>query len=114
MANEPTPTPRRADSDTPDERLQRIRQVIDACLVQRATGNSLSDAALIAQYPELMPELDDHLNGVRLIARARERADGIELSADSSNGVAPISRISTIRIQCPECQAAIPLAADAS
>ena len=109
-----TPDTRHLTPDTRDDRLQQVCQVIDDCLVQRAAGQSLSDAALIARYPELMPELDEELKRIRLIAGARQRVDGAALSdaaASSSRGNASDS---SIRLQCPHCQAAILLSADAS
>lgn len=97
-----------------DRRLQQIRDVIDACLVQRATGALLTDAAVIARHPELMPELDEELKRVRLIAGARQRVDGGNGSDASERSDPGGGSDRSIRLQCPHCRAGVILAAEAS
>ena len=100
-----------------DERFQQIRQVVDDCLVQRATGQPLSDADLTARHPELMPQLGHELERARLIACARARVDQEQvLAADNRHlltGHRPkdgppthlLTDASSVRLQCPNCQA---------
>ena len=50
MTTDLTSDTRHPNPTTADGRLQQIREVIDECLVQRAAGQSLSDAAIIARH----------------------------------------------------------------
>ena len=110
MTNDLTPDTRRRHPTPAIERLRQVRQVVDDCLVQRAAGQSLSDADLIARHPELMPELGEQLERIRLIACARERVDQERCARTLGNRIKqPIQRVipSSIRLQCPHCQAMV-------
>ena len=106
--------PQHVTTEPRDERLQRIRHVIDECLVQRASGQLITDAALVARHPELMPELDEELKRVRLIAGARQRLDGVDVATAARISTSRNASASSIRLQCPDCEARVFLAADAS
>lgn len=102
---------------TQDERLAQVRQVVDDCLVRRAAGESISDAALIARHPELMPELGVELERAQLIARARERVD-LSAAWGASQGQEAseltVHSLGSVRLQCPHCQARIATPSGAS
>jgi formylglycine-generating enzyme required for sulfatase activity/tRNA A-37 threonylcarbamoyl transferase component Bud32 len=53
----------------------RVAAVIDDVNRRRDNGERLGDAQVISTHPELMPELADWLAKLRLIGRARRRAD---------------------------------------
>jgi len=110
MTNDLIPDTQHLTSDTQDERRQRVRQVVDDCLVQRAAGQPLSDADLTARHPELMPQLGEQLERARLIACARARVDqehvleaGQPVPANQFRESFP----SSVRLQCPNCQAMV-------
>ena len=73
---------------------ERIRRVLDECLRRRAAGQVIPDAEVIAQHPELMPELQDvgpwHSVGQRRslneYGRAAELGLALVQSNDSSDG----------------------------
>jgi formylglycine-generating enzyme required for sulfatase activity/tRNA A-37 threonylcarbamoyl transferase component Bud32 len=56
----------------PDEPLG---QLLADVIRRRSEGERLSDAELIARHPELMPTLAEWLGKLRLLARAKARAD---------------------------------------
>ncbi|HNO77059.1 MAG TPA: tetratricopeptide repeat protein [Phycisphaerae bacterium] len=58
------------------DRLALIHRLIDDCIERRITGESLSHEALIADHPELMPELAEELKHLDVIERARRRVAG--------------------------------------
>ncbi len=108
---ESTPDDRHdAVPSTWDERHRQIRQVVDDCQLQRAAGQSLSDAGLIARHPELMPQLGEQLERARLIACARARVDQEHLlearQPEQANQFSE-SFPSSVRLQCPHCQAMV-------
>lgn len=56
------------------ERLVRVHEVLDLCIERRLHGEAVSDEQLIAEHPELLPELADELRGLAIIERARRSA----------------------------------------
>ena len=79
------------------ERAKRIQRVLDDCLRRRAAGEPWSDADVIAEHAELMPELEERLGALKLIEQAgRQAEDGssaaVSLPADHIQG------------QCPHCE----------
>jgi WD40 repeat protein len=117
MTDDLTSDTRHQTPDVQDEHLRRVQQVVDDCLVQRATGQSLSDADLIARHPDLMPQLGEQLERARLIACARARVDqeheleaGQPEQVNQSNESFP----SSVRLQCPHCQAMVGVPTDGS
>src|SRR5688572_1764267 len=54
-----------------------IEVVIDEVIRRRSAGERLSDAQVISRHPELMPQLDEWLGRLRLLSRAKQRADSI-------------------------------------
>jgi serine/threonine protein kinase len=69
------------DADAVAQRLLRVHEVLDSCIARRLDGKPISDEQLIAEHPELMPELAHELRGLGLIERARRSA-----TARSRNG----------------------------
>jgi tetratricopeptide (TPR) repeat protein len=104
----------RNDSDDKGGDLtSRLRAVIGDCLRRRDEGDDVSDAALIAAHPNLMPELGEELRKISIIAAARKKAArtiGPEMDTRSHVGAA-ISA-GRLEIHCPACQASLELAAD--
>ena len=54
-----------------DPRVVRVEQILFSHLQRRLEGEAVDDDALIAQYPELMPELADQLRLHQMIADLR-------------------------------------------
>lgn len=53
----------------------RIQQLIGDCIRRRSAGEDVSDDDLIASHTELLPELEHELRKLRLVERARRRAE---------------------------------------
>src|SRR5690349_14449191 len=53
----------------------RVAAVIDDVIRRRVNGERLGDAQVISTHPDLMPELAEWLVKLRLIGRARRRAE---------------------------------------
>ena len=80
------------------ERVKRVQRVLDDCLRRRAAGETWSDADVITEHAELMPELEERLGALKLIEQAgRQAEDGssaaVSLPADHIQG------------SCPQCEA---------
>ncbi len=58
-----------------DSRLVKIAEVIREVISRRAAGESLSDESIVAQHPDLQPELRQDLQKLRLIRAAKETHD---------------------------------------
>jgi hypothetical protein len=56
------------------ERAQRIQRIVDECIARQVSGQAISYQKLIAEHPDLMPELGEALHKLELIDRARQRA----------------------------------------
>ena len=56
------------------ERAQRIQRIVDECIARQVSGQTVSYDKLIAEHPDLMPELGEALHKLKLIDRARQRA----------------------------------------
>ena len=56
------------------ERAQRIQRIVDECIARQVSGQIVSYDQLIAEHPDLMPELGEALHKLELIDRARQRA----------------------------------------
>jgi len=63
------------NDSTPSDRSDRIRKFVADAQRRRAAGEDLSDDALIAEHPDLMPELEQELRKLRMIEAAREEAE---------------------------------------
>ena len=70
----------------------RIHDLIHDCMRRRAAGETVTDHSLIDAHPELMPELADQLDGLRVIAEARR-----QFLDEASHG--PVG----VRVRCPHC-----------
>lgn len=62
--------------DPDEERLLRVHHLIDRCIERRMAGEDVSDDDLIAEHPDLLPELADELSHLAVIERARRRVAG--------------------------------------
>ena len=60
------------------DRSDRLQSVICACQQRRAAREQLSDEAIIAEHPDLMPELGQALLKLAVIQQARGRAEHSE------------------------------------
>lgn len=65
-------------------RAARVRALLDDCLRRRAAGESLPDEEMIADHPELMPELGRELKLLAVLERAARRAGSHTDDATSS------------------------------
>ncbi len=61
-----------APVNTPNDRMKRVRVVLDDCIRRRANGELLTDQSLTAAHPDLLPELAEELRKLLLIERARQ------------------------------------------
>ncbi|HKQ48076.1 MAG TPA: tetratricopeptide repeat protein [Phycisphaerae bacterium] len=70
--------PRRSSSidTTVDARQARLLPVIEDVIARRLSGEDLSDEAILAAHPELMPDLNELLSELRNVEAARGRATG--------------------------------------
>ena len=84
-----------------DERIQRSCEVVRDCIRRRAEGHLVSDQDLIDSHPELMPELGEHLAGLRVIESAKRQRDSDKLSTRSG-----------VCVRCPHCHRPFSLAED--
>lgn len=98
MAAEPD-----AMQDGDDPAMSRVREVLADCQRRRAAGEAVSDEALMAAHPELMPLLGEELRKLRIIAGARERANAD--SDDQPTVDHPHVRKDSreLHIRCPHC-----------
>lgn len=62
------------------------------CIRRRAEGDNISDQSLINSHPDLMPELGDHVIGLRLIEKAQRQLDSDKFSTPSG-----------FWLRCPNC-----------
>jgi len=75
------------------DRTARARAVVDAYIDRRATGTAVSELQLINAHRDLMPELGEQLDLLRLIDRASSRAQGAPdatMFEDSGDEGAPL------------------------
>jgi WD40 repeat protein/tRNA A-37 threonylcarbamoyl transferase component Bud32 len=112
---------------TDDRRSQRIDAVMVDVLRRRASGEELSDEAILAAHGDLFPELSDSLRKLRVIHAAQHRArrllaedevsDGAGLLDDFGDTIGPdeaACRRGALEVRCPHCRCSIQLGADAS
>ena len=57
------------------DRRERIRRVVFDLVRRRCVGDEVSDESVLAQHPDLLPELADELKKVQSIHGAFEQAD---------------------------------------
>ncbi|MCP5115358.1 MAG: hypothetical protein GY953_31400, partial [bacterium] len=77
--------------DESPERLLRVQQVLDLCIDRRISGAALGDEQIIAEYPDLMPELGEELRNLAVIERARHRAASSDVrTAATLGGALPL------------------------
>lgn len=96
---------------TPDPTYcERIRKIVEDCLVRRAAGESLSDASVIEANPDLMPRLGEELSKLRVIREAWQMADQAQV-ASADGDTSQRQEQSTVRrpegppyIRCPNCR----------
>jgi WD40 repeat protein len=94
------------------ERTERIRHVVDDCVLRRAAGEEISDESLIAAHAELMPELGQELRNLRLVEEAQRQADrsatverrGLHIRCPHCRSpVEVLEEMSLSDVQCPSC-----------
>ena len=102
------------------DKAAEIRRIIDAVIARQARGEEVSDEALCQEYPSLLPELAAELRKLRLIARARDRADEQAAqppSPDETAAFIPGRRDTprhsrSLNVRCPLCHEPLEIAAD--
>jgi serine/threonine protein kinase/WD40 repeat protein len=57
-----------------DSRDERLAAVLEEVTRRRNAGESLDDGAILAEHPDLLPELADSLSAMRRVEEARQRA----------------------------------------
>jgi serine/threonine protein kinase len=67
-------------------RREQLRDVIISCMNRRAAGQAFPDTQVIAEHPDLMPELADELAKLRLISAVGHMASGPSASLSSFAG----------------------------
>src|SRR5678815_2140366 len=81
MADQP------AQDSTTNGRLEALMADV---IQRRVAGERLGDAQLISQHADLMPELEDWLAKLRLLGRAKKRAeDASRIDAGFEESIAP-------------------------
>jgi serine/threonine protein kinase len=105
------------------DRDSQIRRVVDVVILQRASGDEISDDDLCSEHASLLPELAVELRKLKLIALARQQAaSGSDPTAAASDETAayaraqrPGRRISrSLQIRCPLCHEPLQIEADQS
>jgi hypothetical protein len=97
-----------------DLRAQKIRQLVRGCLRQRAQGESVSEQFLTDEHPDLMPELGEELNNLKVIeaigrqTESNESRDGAAVIHQALAGESP----GGMRVCCPHCHSAVAIVAD--
>ena len=74
------------------DRTKRMQSVLDKCLQRRAAGEDLSDETIIAENPELMPELAERLRALKLIEDAGRQSDGSGASGQAKKSGNEVQR----------------------
>ena len=92
-------------------RSDRIRHVVNQCLHRVGRGELLSDRAIIAQHPELMPELAEALRKMRMVIDA-DVEPTLELERSSAFDQI-VNDASGLRMRCPHCRHPIAVPANA-
>jgi WD40 repeat protein/tRNA A-37 threonylcarbamoyl transferase component Bud32 len=77
-------------TDFSDDRQHQIQQLIERLLERQASGKSISSGEIIAEHPELMPELGEELRKLEMIGQAAQQASKT------------VGR-SAANIHCPHC-----------
>jgi serine/threonine protein kinase len=111
-------------SSAPHDRAEQIRRVIETLLLRRAGGEQVLDEAVLAEHPDLQPELAGQLRKVALIARACEQLpppnpccdpDVAQTAAEtivfSPSGAVPRASRS-LEIRCPHCHEPLTILTD--
>lgn len=60
----------------PEDRASKLRRVVDDYIRRRVAGDSVAPEQVVAQHPDLMPELEHELRNLKSIEDAHERALG--------------------------------------
>ena len=107
-----------AQPDAAIDKAAEIRRLLDAVIARRARGEEVSDESLHREHPSLLPELAAELRKLRLIARAREQADG-HAAPDETAAFVPgrrdTPRLSrSLHVRCPLCHEPLEIAAPTS
>ena len=71
----------------------RLREVVSEAIRRRAVGDEILDEQIIADHPDLMPDLADELRKLRLVESARHEA---QQSMTSITLVSPIETTQTL------------------
>lgn len=102
------------------DRDAQIRRVVDAVILQRASGDDVSDEDLCSEHAGLLPQLAVELRKLKLIGRARQQAASALDAAVSDETVyapsqRPGRRVSrSLHIRCPLCHEPLQIEADQS
>ncbi len=90
---------------TEEKRQSLIQEVLFTHLQRRSVSADVVDNELIAQYPKLMPELEDQLRVLREIDDQRVANEAME-TTDVSGG--------DLTVRCPHCREKVRVPADAT
>ncbi len=97
------------DNQSNGDRAERIREIVDDYLQQRAHGNAISDESILTGHPELMPELAEQLRYVELFRAAQIDAEEYDSAKDDATRRSRSSQTSAnaeyrgVHIRCPHC-----------
>ncbi len=81
-------------------KLERIHEIVNDCLVRRTAGESITDDSITAAHPDLMPQLEEWLRGLRMLRAVVEQSDsGGELDGQG-------------HFRCPFCDTEMTIADD--
>ena len=92
-------------SSTDEQRSSHVDQVLQAHIQRRFEGEDVNDEELVAQHPELLPELAEQLRIHSEIVNERVANQALE-TADVRSG--------DLTVRCPHCHEKIQVPADAS
>jgi WD40 repeat protein len=92
-----------------------VQAIVDDCLARRMAGEVITDDSIVADNPDLLPELEAALRHVQLVqaaCRAAEQNDAASIENGSPRAASAAD--SSLTVRCPHCHSPMPLAGDAS
>ncbi|MBI4716174.1 MAG: serine/threonine protein kinase [Planctomycetes bacterium] len=75
------------------QRLARVRGVVDDCITRRIAGEALSSEQVIGEHQDLMPELGEALRGLSIVEQAERRARESSVGGGRAGPPAPASGV---------------------
>ena len=104
-----------SDKNDLASRDQAIRDLVEQCRRRRGRGEPITDESLIKRHPELMPELAEALEHLRLLESVRGRAQTDETAVDAlKRHGGGMQEMQGLSVRCPHCQNSMRIPHEAS